>query len=178
MLAHVCRPLAQTALRQVHNTVSGPLSAPVRREWIKSNPAAVGRKPRQPHPDPDPPSPDEAARAPLQLPRSTTRIGALSSSRRCLSRSAAECRRSPASTRPPAGTPSAPVVLRARLAREIAALLPASFSPGQIVSLNSVMLPFVVVTGSRSPDHRRLSRLHERHARAVAAWAGEDRGGA
>jgi len=59
---HVCRPLAQATLRQVHNTVSGALSASVRWEWIKSNPAAVARKPRQPHPDPDPPSPEEAAR--------------------------------------------------------------------------------------------------------------------
>ena len=59
---HVCMPLSAAAIRQVHITVSGALSAAVRWGWIKSNPAAVARKPRLPTPEPDPPSPADAAR--------------------------------------------------------------------------------------------------------------------
>ncbi len=59
---HVCTPLSAASIRQVHITVSGALSAAVRWGWIKSNPASVARKPRQPAPEPDPPSADEAAR--------------------------------------------------------------------------------------------------------------------
>lgn len=59
---HVCVPLSASSIRQVHITISGALSAAVRWGWIKSNPAGVARKPRQPAPEPDPPSPAEAAR--------------------------------------------------------------------------------------------------------------------
>jgi integrase len=59
---HECRPLSPAMIRQIHTTISGALSAAVRWEWIKSNPANVARKPRQPEPQPDPPSSEEAAR--------------------------------------------------------------------------------------------------------------------
>jgi integrase len=59
---HSCAPLSPAGIRQVHMTVSGALSAAVRWGWIRSNPATVARKPRQPAPEPDPPSPAEAAR--------------------------------------------------------------------------------------------------------------------
>ena len=59
---HDCAPLSPAAVRQVHVTISGALSAAVRWDWIRSNPAANARKPRQAAPDPDPPSPAKAAR--------------------------------------------------------------------------------------------------------------------
>jgi integrase len=59
---HVCRPLTPARIRKVHFTVSAVLSAAVRWEWIKSNPADVARKPRQTPAQPDPPSLEEAAR--------------------------------------------------------------------------------------------------------------------
>ena len=59
---HVCRPLSPAAIRQVHITVRGTLSAAVRWEWIKSNPADHARKPRLLAPQPNPPSSEEAAR--------------------------------------------------------------------------------------------------------------------
>ena len=59
---HVCAALSPAAIRQVHITISGALSAAVRWDWIRSNPAANARKPRQPTPEPDPPSPANAAR--------------------------------------------------------------------------------------------------------------------
>jgi len=37
-------------IRRIHFAVSAVLTAAVRWEWIKSNPAAVARKPRQPTP--------------------------------------------------------------------------------------------------------------------------------
>lgn len=59
---HECRPLSPAMIRQIHFTISAALSTAVRWEWIKSNPAEVARKPRQPRPQPDPPSSEEAAR--------------------------------------------------------------------------------------------------------------------
>jgi integrase len=59
---HACLPLSPAGIRQVHVTVSGALSAAVRWGWIRSNPASVARRPRQPAPEPDPPTPAEAAR--------------------------------------------------------------------------------------------------------------------
>ena len=59
---HVCRPLSPAMIRQIHFTISAALSAAVRWDWIKANPADVARKPRLPAPQPDPPSPEEAAR--------------------------------------------------------------------------------------------------------------------
>lgn len=59
---HECRPLSAQMIRQIHFTISGALAAAVRWEWIKSNPATVARKPRQPQPRPEPPTPEQAAR--------------------------------------------------------------------------------------------------------------------
>jgi integrase len=59
---HICQPLSPSTIRQIHIAISGALSAAVRWEWIKSNPATVAKKPRQPAPEPDPPSSEEAAR--------------------------------------------------------------------------------------------------------------------
>ena len=58
---HVCRPLSPAMIRQIHFTISAALSAAVRWDWIKANPADVARKPRLPAPQPDPPNPEEAA---------------------------------------------------------------------------------------------------------------------
>jgi integrase len=59
---HVCKPLSASTVRQIHIAISAALSAAVRWEWIKSNPAAVAKKPRQAAPEPDPPSAEQAAR--------------------------------------------------------------------------------------------------------------------
>jgi integrase len=59
---HVCQPLSASTIRQIHIAISSALSAAVRWEWIRSNPATVAKKPRQAAPEPDPPSGEEAAR--------------------------------------------------------------------------------------------------------------------
>jgi integrase len=59
---HVCRPFSAQMIRQIHFTISGALAAAVRWEWIKSNPAVVAKKPRQPQPQPEPPTAEQAAR--------------------------------------------------------------------------------------------------------------------
>ena len=59
---HECKPLSASTVRQIHIAISGALSAAVRWDWIKSNPATVAKKPRQRPPEPDPPSSEEAAR--------------------------------------------------------------------------------------------------------------------
>ena len=61
-LPHVCKPLAASTIRDIHFTISAALAAAVRWEWIKSNPAAVARKPRKPTPEPTPPTPEQAAK--------------------------------------------------------------------------------------------------------------------
>ena len=58
---HRCRPLSASMIRQLHTAISATLAAAVRWEWIKSNPAGVVKKPRQPAPQPNPPSPEQAA---------------------------------------------------------------------------------------------------------------------
>ncbi len=60
--SHKCQPLSSSTIRQIHIAISAALSAAVRWEWIKSNPATVARKPRQAAPAPTPPSSEEAAR--------------------------------------------------------------------------------------------------------------------
>jgi integrase len=59
---HACRPLSAATIRRIHFAVSAVLTAAVRWEWIKSNPAAIARKPRQPTPQPDPPTVEQAGR--------------------------------------------------------------------------------------------------------------------
>jgi integrase len=58
---HACRPLSPAMVRQIHITISAALSAAVRWEWIKTNPADVARTPKLPAPQPDPPTPEQAA---------------------------------------------------------------------------------------------------------------------
>jgi len=59
---HHCKPMAASAIRQVHWILSAALAAAVRWDWIKSNPADAAKKPRQRAPQPEPPSAAEAAR--------------------------------------------------------------------------------------------------------------------
>lgn len=59
---HSCRPMGASGVRQVHWILSSVLSAAVRWDWIKTNPAEVAKKPRKPAADPDPPSTADAAR--------------------------------------------------------------------------------------------------------------------
>ena len=59
---HICKPLSASTVRQIHIAISAALSAAVRWDWIKTNPAAVAKKPRQAALEPDPPSAEEAAR--------------------------------------------------------------------------------------------------------------------
>jgi integrase len=61
-VAHRCRPMAASTVRQIHAILSGTLSAAERWDWIPSNPARIARRPRQKPPEPDPPTPAEAAR--------------------------------------------------------------------------------------------------------------------
>lgn len=60
--AHRCTPMAASSVRQIHWILSAALAAAARWDWIKSNPAAAAKKPRQRPPQPEPPSPAEAAR--------------------------------------------------------------------------------------------------------------------
>jgi integrase len=59
---HVCEPMAQSTVRQIHWIIRGALDLAVRWEWIESNPAAAAKKQKQPAPRPDPPTPEQAAR--------------------------------------------------------------------------------------------------------------------
>lgn len=59
---HECKPLSAATIRHVHFAISATLSAAVRWEWIKTNPAAVAKKPRQPAPQPNPPTVEQASR--------------------------------------------------------------------------------------------------------------------
>lgn len=59
---HECRPLSASTVRHIHFAISAALSAAVRWDWIKTNPAAVAKKPRQPTPQPDPPTAEQAGR--------------------------------------------------------------------------------------------------------------------
>ncbi|MGW0893297.1 tyrosine-type recombinase/integrase [Saccharopolyspora sp. NPDC002578] len=59
---HVCKPMGNSTVRQIHAILSGTLDAAQRWDWINSNPARIARKPKQKRPEPDPPTPAEAAR--------------------------------------------------------------------------------------------------------------------
>jgi len=59
--SHVCKPLSQSTVRQIHAIISGALDTAVRWEWIPSNPATVAKKPKQRAPQPKPPSARQAA---------------------------------------------------------------------------------------------------------------------
>jgi len=59
---HECRSLSRSTIRHVHFPISAALSTAVRWDWIKTNPAAVAKKPRQLPPQPNPPTVEQAGR--------------------------------------------------------------------------------------------------------------------
>jgi integrase len=59
---HVCKPLSDSTVRQIHWILIGALSRAVRWRWIAINPMDQAIPPAQPRPDPRPPSPAEAGR--------------------------------------------------------------------------------------------------------------------
>lgn len=59
---HVCRPLANSTIRDVHQVLHGAYKRAVRWRWVSTNPVSQAEPPRAPSPDPHPPSAEEAAR--------------------------------------------------------------------------------------------------------------------
>jgi integrase len=59
---HTCKPLSNATISKIHFVISATLAAAVRWDWIKTNPASVAKKPRQPAPQPNPPTVDQAGR--------------------------------------------------------------------------------------------------------------------
>lgn len=57
---HECRPLSAATIRRIHFAIRATLTAAVRWDWIKTNPAASAKKPRQPAPQPHPPTVEQA----------------------------------------------------------------------------------------------------------------------
>jgi integrase len=58
---HRCRPLSASTVRHIHFAISAAMSAAVRWDWIKTNPAEVAKKPRQLAPQPNPPTVTQAS---------------------------------------------------------------------------------------------------------------------
>lgn len=58
---HVCVPLADSTVRQIHWIISGALDRGVKWKWIATNPAEKADKPSMPRPDPRSPTAAEAA---------------------------------------------------------------------------------------------------------------------
>ncbi|MCA1693708.1 MAG: site-specific integrase [Actinobacteria bacterium] len=61
-VAHVCKPLSVSSVRECHAVLSGALNAAMRWGWIAVNPLEAVKRPRQQHPKPDPPTAEDAAR--------------------------------------------------------------------------------------------------------------------
>ena len=59
---HVCRPLADSSIRQIHGILSGACKRAVRWRWIATNPIDQAEPPTPGRSDPRPPSPGQAAR--------------------------------------------------------------------------------------------------------------------
>ncbi len=59
---HQCKPLSAATIRRIHVVISATLAAAMRWDWIKTNPATVAKKPRQPEPQPNPPTVQQAGR--------------------------------------------------------------------------------------------------------------------
>jgi integrase len=57
---HVCKPLADSTIRQIHWILSGAFDRAVRWRWLGVNPLDQAAPPSQPKPNPRPPSPAEA----------------------------------------------------------------------------------------------------------------------
>jgi Site-specific recombinase XerD len=58
---HVCRPLADSSIRQIHGILSGAGKRAVRWGWRGTNPIDQAEPPAPGRPDPRPPSPEQAA---------------------------------------------------------------------------------------------------------------------
>ncbi|MEQ4206181.1 tyrosine-type recombinase/integrase [Actinopolymorpha sp. B9G3] len=59
--SHMCRPLADSTLRQIHYLLSGAYKRALRWRWVAVNPISQAEPPPPPRPEPRPPSADEAA---------------------------------------------------------------------------------------------------------------------
>src|SRR5919199_6862534 len=59
---HMCRPLADSSIRQIHGILSGACKRAVRWRWIATNPIDQAEPPTPGRSDPRPPSPGQAAR--------------------------------------------------------------------------------------------------------------------
>jgi len=59
---HMCRPLGDSTIRQIHFILSGALRRAVRWRWIGTSPIGQAEPPSAPKPDPRPPSAADAAR--------------------------------------------------------------------------------------------------------------------
>ncbi|GAA1843794.1 hypothetical protein GCM10009836_23930 [Pseudonocardia ailaonensis] len=59
---HVCKPLAQSTIRQIHVILSGALRRAVRWKWLSRSPIENAEPPKQPPGNPQPPTSAEAAR--------------------------------------------------------------------------------------------------------------------
>jgi integrase len=60
-VAHTCRPLGASYLRQIHVLMNGAFARAVKWKWVGVNPIAQAEAPPQPPPDPQPPTPRQAA---------------------------------------------------------------------------------------------------------------------
>ena len=59
---HVCSPLADNSIRQIHAVLKGACARAVRWRWLGTNPVDQVDPPAAGTPDPQPPSPEQAAR--------------------------------------------------------------------------------------------------------------------
>lgn len=59
---HVCRPLGNSTIRDIHQVLHGAYKKAVRWRWVSSNPVDHAEPPPAPAPDPRPPTADDAAR--------------------------------------------------------------------------------------------------------------------
>lgn len=53
-VAHECKPMAASTVRQIHSIISSVLNAAVRWEWIETNLAKNAQRPKLRPPDPQP----------------------------------------------------------------------------------------------------------------------------
>jgi integrase len=58
---HVCRPLADSSIRQIHGILSGAGKRAVRWRWLGTNPMEQAEPPAPGRTDPNPPTPEQAA---------------------------------------------------------------------------------------------------------------------
>jgi integrase len=63
---HICKPLADASVRQIHNILKGAFGRAVRWRWLGVNPVDQAAAPSSPAPDPQPPSQTQAAQIVMQ----------------------------------------------------------------------------------------------------------------